>query len=204
MSPKSDIEFTSRKQDFERHDFDAWFSVDKRKIIIDCFDGHCLRCNSSHRLEIDHFYIPKVRGGNFVMCVSDRKSISLNIAVLCHKCNFRKGAKDYKRFHSKAEIIKAFNLQEKLLDWIRADDETIRKIQTYYFISRDAVLGNDAYQRQLRKHGYLSSSSSGPVAEEDDQKSGLNWDTITFTIMMITISIFTLILSHVFFTYLAE
>lgn len=156
--PNPDIEFVSRQEDFERHEFDEWFSVVNREFVIECLGGRCLKCESMIRLEIDHFQIPKSRGGNFVMCTSSREAISLNIAVLCHKCNYRKGARNYKKFHSAAEILKALSLQEKLLDWIREDDATIMQIREYYDISRAAVIGECqdsllGYHTSLAEHG---------------------------------------------------
>jgi 5-methylcytosine-specific restriction endonuclease McrA len=62
------------------------------------FDGHCCNCGEGMgQLEFDHFWLPKSKGGNFLMRSTDGYYVN-NCIPLCRSCNASKGARDYRDF----------------------------------------------------------------------------------------------------------
>lgn len=77
-----------------------------REYLLEKFDRQCVYCGAvDTRLEIEHL-IPRSKGG------SNRVS---NLAIACHKCNQKKGAKDIKDFLSKKK-----ELLNKILKRVKA------------------------------------------------------------------------------------
>ena len=77
-----------------------------REYLLEKFNRQCVYCGAvDTRLEIEHL-IPRSKGG------SNRVS---NLAISCHKCNQKKGAKDIKDFLSKKK-----ELLNKILKRVKA------------------------------------------------------------------------------------
>jgi 5-methylcytosine-specific restriction endonuclease McrA len=77
-----------------------------REYLLEKFNRQCVYCGAvDTRLEIEHL-IPRSKGG------SNRVS---NLAIACHKCNQKKGAKDIKDFLSKKK-----ELLNKILKRVKA------------------------------------------------------------------------------------
>lgn len=72
--------------------------------LLSLYNNKCARCNSDKNgIDIDHCFIPKNRGGSFI--ISTKEGMKINNAVpLCESCNRSKGVKDYRVFFSKEEI----------------------------------------------------------------------------------------------------
>ena len=77
-----------------------------REYLLEKFNRQCVYCGAvDTRLEVEHL-IPRSKGG------SNRVS---NLAISCHKCNQKKGAKDIKDFLSKKK-----ELLNKILKRVKA------------------------------------------------------------------------------------
>jgi len=82
--------------------------------LYEVFDGACARCGQREgRLELDHFFIPKSRGGNLMMRHRLGYWVS-NCLLLCRRCNSNKADKNVEDYFSAAEMEKIRPLQEKM------------------------------------------------------------------------------------------
>lgn len=72
---------------------DRFFKNHIKFALIQHFAGQCVDCEVQGELELDHFWKPKSKGGNFAMRAKDGHYVS-NCIPLCRSCNASKGAKD--------------------------------------------------------------------------------------------------------------
>ncbi len=83
-------------QDFGRDNrLDRYFKKHLKFALIDHFEGECADCGVSGadaKLHLDHFWMPKSKGGNFAMRSKDGHYVN-NCVPLCRSCNSSKGAK---------------------------------------------------------------------------------------------------------------
>ena len=73
-------------------------------VLSRAFDGHCCKCGEGMgQLEFDHFWLPKSKGGNFLM--RSKTGLYVNNCIpLCRSCNSRKGQRDFREFFTENEI----------------------------------------------------------------------------------------------------
>jgi 5-methylcytosine-specific restriction endonuclease McrA len=89
-----------RESRLDRH-YRANFSY----TLSRAFSGHCCKCGEGMgQLEFDHFWLPKSKGGNFLMRSVDGLYVN-NCIPLCRSCNASKGARDYRDFFDEDELI---------------------------------------------------------------------------------------------------
>lgn len=61
-----------QKEDFERNnDIDKYFNKKYKFRILKLFDSMCVKTGKIEEIEMDHFLIPKSRGGNFILLHKD-------------------------------------------------------------------------------------------------------------------------------------
>ena len=91
-------------------DFERENSIDrfyKRKFyakLATTFSGKCAKCHDdSPGLELDHFWIPKSSGGNFLMRHKGKGFVN-NCIPLCRTCNASKGKKQFFNFFETNEL----------------------------------------------------------------------------------------------------
>lgn len=88
--------------------------------LYEVFGGACARCGQKQgKLELDHFFIPKSRGGNLMMRHRDGYWVS-NCLLLCRRCNSNKADKSVDDYFSVEEIEKIKLLQIKMTKIINA------------------------------------------------------------------------------------
>ncbi|MCF8058959.1 MAG: HNH endonuclease [Bacteriovoracaceae bacterium] len=88
------VNYKQEKKGFRRSNSQE--RVFKRRYFFDLleiYDHSCANCNRSKiKLECDHFFIPKSRGGNLMMKHVDGYWVS-NAILLCRRCNSLKADK---------------------------------------------------------------------------------------------------------------
>lgn len=81
-------------QDYSRDSrLDRFFKNHMKYALIQHFNGCCVSCSAVDDLELDHFWHPKSKGGNFAMRSQKRLYVN-NCIPLCRSCNASKGAKE--------------------------------------------------------------------------------------------------------------
>ena len=102
-------DYIIKNTDYKRSsDIDYNFKNNYKKDIVKIFDASCCNCGSTKDLELDHFFIPKSMGGNFIMYHKKGFKV-VNCILLCSTCNKSKSNKQ--DFFKKETIYK---LQLKL------------------------------------------------------------------------------------------
>lgn len=77
---------------------DRYYKKHFTYLLFSLFKGQCACCQVINEpLELDHFFIPKSKGGNFVMRHNDGYYVN-NCIPLCRPCNASKGAKNFLDF----------------------------------------------------------------------------------------------------------
>ena len=122
--------FFIQQKDYRRgNPVDNYFRV-VEGVVLEAFQHHCIFCSTSHDLTFDHFALTKNEGGNFALITADRRSIRLNIVVLCRGCNAAKAQTTHVLFFSNEQRTKALSCQKELLKALLSDHhflETMRK-----------------------------------------------------------------------------
>lgn len=95
--------------------------------------GKCAHCHRPEHyvegsLELDHFWQPKSKGGNFIMRHLDGVFVC-NIIPLCRSCNASKGAKSLKEFFSLPEIGRLMAISVKITNHINNNREILTNLK---------------------------------------------------------------------------
>jgi 5-methylcytosine-specific restriction endonuclease McrA len=120
--------FLIRKTDYKRGNLlDNFIRSKWKQTIHEAFTGQCFVCAAGSDLTIDHLWLPKNEGGNFVMCVGENALLSSNVLLLCRSCNSAKGEAGVEQFFSPHQMLELAKIQ-KVLSRRMMDDPELRKI----------------------------------------------------------------------------
>jgi len=122
-----------RKADYGRgNKIDNYVRRFFQAMIVDVFGGKCLRCGTTFELTLDHFAIPKNKGGNFVLCVAESDVVRMNVVVLCRSCNAEKGETDHTHYFSHGELAFIMNANPIILKAVFDDRKFVRMLREWY------------------------------------------------------------------------
>ena len=97
-------DFVVSDEDYKRtSEVDINYHKEFKNYLFVLYGNRCVKCSNMKNLEVDHLYIPKVKGGNFIMIYRDGYKIN-NAVPLCRKCNAIKYDKSYKEFFNKKTL----------------------------------------------------------------------------------------------------
>jgi 5-methylcytosine-specific restriction endonuclease McrA len=117
-----------RNKDYKRgNPLDNFIRSKWNQVIQADFAGRCFICGVSNDLTIDHLWLPKNEGGNFVMCVRESALLMSNLLLLCRSCNAAKGEAPVERFFYPAQMIELVDIQ-KLLSKQMMNDRELRRV----------------------------------------------------------------------------
>jgi 5-methylcytosine-specific restriction endonuclease McrA len=117
-----------RNKDYKRgNPLDNLIRSKWNQVIQAAFAGRCFICGVSSDLTIDHLWLPKNEGGNFVMCVRESALLMSNLLLLCRSCNAAKGEAPVERFFSPDQMIELVDIQ-KLLSKPMMNDRELRRV----------------------------------------------------------------------------
>lgn len=79
-------------RDYKRNNADERYYRQKYLLpLLRCFDCRCAVCGSDEDgLELDHFWVPKAKGGNFLLKLNNVNKLVNNGVPLCQSCNRQK------------------------------------------------------------------------------------------------------------------
>lgn len=97
--------------------------------LLEAFDNKCAKTLLNTELEMDHFFIPKSHGGNFIMKRKDGKYV-LNAIPLNKEINQQKSNLNYKNFFSDKEIEDIFIKINHLNEELNSKDFNLWKLKT--------------------------------------------------------------------------
>lgn len=109
-------EFRIISDDFKRNTpADTYFTKNYKDLLLKASNNKCLFCSSKKELELDHFFIPKSHGGNFILKTYNGILIN-NCFILCSTCNKSKNDRSFKLLFpiNPINIKKIANIQEKM------------------------------------------------------------------------------------------
>lgn len=90
--------------DLERdNDYDPNYKKTYREVLFHLYDNRCPLCQKNQCEHLDHFFIPKCKGGNFIMVTKEGNFVN-NAVPLCSKCNLKKGKNSYKKYFSPEQL----------------------------------------------------------------------------------------------------
>lgn len=121
-------EYLIGEEDFLRNTpKESKYLIQHRAMILEYFRNQCAICSAkTNGIEMDHFLVPKMRGGNFELL--HRSGHSINNAVpLCISCNRSKQAKDYREFCDKKTIKRIRSVNEMINRIINSKDSKFKK-----------------------------------------------------------------------------
>lgn len=80
--------------DYRRYNsVDSSFNMKLYLPVLRAFDCRCAICGAdSEGIEMDHFFLPKAQGGNYILTRAVDDAQVLNAVPLCISCNRRKSA----------------------------------------------------------------------------------------------------------------
>jgi 5-methylcytosine-specific restriction endonuclease McrA len=117
-----------RNADYKRgNPLDNFIRSKWNQVIQEFFDGRCFICGASSDLTIDHLWLPKNEGGNFVMCVGESALLMSNLLLLCRSCNAAKGEVPVEQFFSQDQMVEIVDIQ-RLLSQRMMNDPELRKV----------------------------------------------------------------------------
>lgn len=85
-----------------------------REVVLTCFEDKCCNCGSTESLQLDHWGISNMQGGNFILQTTDGLP-KMNVTVLCASCNASKGISPCYIFVRDEEKRKATRLMQDQL-----------------------------------------------------------------------------------------
>lgn len=94
------IEESDRERD---NDYDPKYKQKYRAVLFHLYDNLCPLCQKNQCEHLDHFFIPKCKGGNFIMVTNEGNFVN-NAVPLCSKCNLKKGSNSYKKYFSPEQL----------------------------------------------------------------------------------------------------
>lgn len=100
--------------------------------IYKTFNSECFLCHSKDDLTLDHLWLPKNEGGNFVMCIKEGRFLISNILLLCRSCNASKGEAKIEHFFTENQIDELREYQKNLSKLIREDKKLVRVANKWY------------------------------------------------------------------------
>lgn len=84
--------YTIKARDYKRNNADERYYRQRWILpLLKAFDCRCALCHSSEDgFELDHFWIPKTLGGNFLLKMKTSNKVVNNGIPLCQSCNRQK------------------------------------------------------------------------------------------------------------------
>jgi 5-methylcytosine-specific restriction endonuclease McrA len=101
------------EEDYERNNEVDRNFVKKYKLrLLGHFGNKCACCGrDDNGVDVDHYFIPKAKGGNFILKLSDGRQI-LNAVPMCESCNRSKGKRT---IEPDMEIVKKLAEFQKMM-----------------------------------------------------------------------------------------
>ena len=116
-------DYIIHNSDYERASIvDQHFHKMYKFKILDLFSNRCVKTGDMEMIEMDHFIIPKSKGGNFILMHKDGYLL-LNAIPLCRSENSNKSNKIVDSFFTNKEIEDILNKIEKINIDINKDKE---------------------------------------------------------------------------------
>lgn len=106
---------------------DNYVQSSLKNLILNCFENKCVKCGSSEDLTLDHYWLSKNEGGNFIMKEVESRNLINNTIVLCRKCNAAKSDKSYTDFFSNNQLDNIDQLSILLSEFYNDDKTTVTK-----------------------------------------------------------------------------
>lgn len=103
--------------------------------ILEAYKSECFICKNKTGLTLDHLWMPKNEGGNFVMCKTDGGLLISNVLLLCRSCNASKGEKQVDQFFSYDQLNQLLAIQQSLSKLMMADNSLCQIAQRWYATS---------------------------------------------------------------------
>ncbi|MGI6570029.1 MAG: hypothetical protein ACOX27_03050 [Caldicoprobacterales bacterium] len=133
-------EFLIRKMDYKRGNLlDNYVRNVLSEYIFDVFQNKCISCERQDELTLDHFWLPKNEGGNFIMLHTETLILVNNTIVLCRSCNSSKGDREYKDFFTLKQIECIIRYHKKLSEFFQTD-KSICAIASKWYKKRIDIL----------------------------------------------------------------
>ena len=128
--------FKIRDVDYKRGNrLDNLFRGSFLPEMLAAFDGVCVRCGSADGLALDHFGIPKNEGGNFILVDSETKQLVVNVAILCVRCNSKKGEKRPYEVLTIEQLSRIDVFHSRLASGVLRDKKVVRTLTSWYKLS---------------------------------------------------------------------
>jgi len=122
-----------RNADYKRgNPLDNFIRSKWNQLVQEAFAGKCFICGMRSDLTIDHLWLPKNEGGNFVMCIREDALLVSNLMLLCRSCNAAKGEVPVEQFFSPEQLIELVNVQKLLSQQMMKDAELRRVAGRWY------------------------------------------------------------------------
>ena len=91
--------FIRRKKDYKRgNKLENYIKKMWSSRLIEKNNRRCIRCMKSEGIQLDHFWLPKNEGANFIMVHREKKYLVSNVLPLCYSCNSRKKDRDIRTY----------------------------------------------------------------------------------------------------------
>lgn len=106
--------FLIQEHDYKRNNLlDKFYAKNYKHILLKECKGKCFFCDSNKNLQLDHFFVPKSKGGNFILKTYDGFYIN-NGMILCDICNMKKNDGTFKKFDNFIDYENLNKIQYKM------------------------------------------------------------------------------------------
>ncbi len=108
-------QFVVREIDFEReHPRDRAYRKRYKLVLLQEFGNACCNCGAMQQgLDLDHFFLPKSRGGTFALW--HRNGFWVNNAIpLCQSCNRSKGDEGHRSYFDEDTLIEIMRINQEM------------------------------------------------------------------------------------------
>jgi hypothetical protein len=108
-------QFMIRPQDRERGGTrEKRYRKKYKLILLEEFGNRCCRCGARKQgLDLDHFFMPKKKGGTFAMWHKDGFWVN-NAIPLCQTCNRSKGKKSHTTYFDQEKLMQIMDVNQRM------------------------------------------------------------------------------------------
>jgi 5-methylcytosine-specific restriction endonuclease McrA len=101
---ENSFDYIINEKDFVRkNNYDSRYIDKNRKVLFHLYGNKCPLCEIKPCEHIDHFFVPKSKGGNLIMKKLNGELVN-NAVPLCSACNLKKSNYSYTKFFSPSQI----------------------------------------------------------------------------------------------------
>jgi len=126
-------DYLIRNKDYKRgNPLENYINKAWKEKVLFFYTNKCVTCQSEDNFTLDHFWLPKNEGGNFVMLHLESRSLVSNVIPLCRSCNSSKCDKPFQNFFTINQLDYINNIQFEVSKQLMMDPQLCEVASRWY------------------------------------------------------------------------